>query len=307
MAKRSGLGSAFYVDSHDISGDIGMLNSIALTRALQDVSGLDKYGTERLVLRSDGEMSFTGFWNAAAGASVPVLRDLPNTDVQATYASGPSIAEWAATLIGKKTAFAAQRGADGSMALTGQVMGGSGFRLEWGQLLTIGKQTFASTQAVSAWQATHDYALNDLVQPTTPNGHYYKATADTGSSDSVEPTWPTNGTSVVDDGITWHDEGLLPNGIDRGVGSASNFGLAAYLHAFSLGSGTANLKLQDSADRVAWDDVPAAAFTAVTGGTKQRVQTSTSENVRRYLRVLVSGTFTNLVAAVHAVVYRTQQ
>jgi len=305
--KRSGLGSAFFIDEHDISGDIGALSGINLTRAVQDVTGLDKSGTERIYLRSDGQMSYDGFWNTGAGASVPVLQDIATENVIATYVSGPGFGAWAASLVGKKTAFNVVRGQDGSIGLNGTVMGGAGTRLEWGQLLTIGKQSFAATQAIPAWQASHNYALNDIVQPTTPNGHSYKVTADAGSSGSSEPTWPTSGGTVVDAGITWTDQGLLPNGIDRGAGSASNFGLAAYLHAFSLGSGSASVKLQDSGDRIAWDDVPAAAFAAVTAAGSERVQTATNENVRRYVRVLVTGTFTNLVAAVNVVVYRTQQ
>lgn len=305
MTKKAALGSAFLVDGNDISGDIGALNTISLTRTLQDVTGLDKYGTERIELRSDGEMSYDGFWNASAGRSVPILRDLSDTNVIATYISGPAIGDYAASLIGKKANFNAVRGEDGSMGLSGTVMGGAGTRLEWGRVLTIGRQAFAATQAIAAWQATNNYALNALVQPTTPNGHYYKATADAGSSDASEPTWPTNGTTVVDDGITWTDQGLLPNGIDRGSGSASNFGLAAYLHAISIGSGSATVTIEDSADRIAWDAV--IAFAAVTTAGAQRIQTSTSENVRRYVRAAVTGTFTNLVAAVSVVPYITQQ
>jgi hypothetical protein len=61
------------------------------------------------------------------------------------------------------------------------------------------------------WQVTHDYALNDLVRPTGPNanGHYYQVTTDAGSSGGTEPTWPTgSGATVVDDGITWTEQGV---------------------------------------------------------------------------------------------------
>jgi hypothetical protein len=63
----------------------------------------------------------------------------------------------------------------------------------------------------SIWQATHDYSVDDLVRPTgsNANGHYYKATVDTGSSSGTEPTWPMgSGATVVDGGITWTEQGI---------------------------------------------------------------------------------------------------
>jgi hypothetical protein len=67
----------------------------------------------------------------------------------------------------------------------------------------FGNPTTAGSTAAT-WQATHDYASGDLVVPTTPNGYYYEATTDAGSSNGSEPTWPTAvGDTVVDDGITW--------------------------------------------------------------------------------------------------------
>jgi len=58
--------------------------------------------------------------------------------------------------------------------------------------------------AAATWQATNNYASGALVIPTVPNGRYYEATTDTGSSGASEPTWPTTiGATVVDDGITW--------------------------------------------------------------------------------------------------------
>jgi hypothetical protein len=63
----------------------------------------------------------------------------------------------------------------------------------------------------SIWQASHDYSVDALARPTGPNanGHYYKATVDTGSSGGTEPTWPTgSGATVVDGGITWTEQGV---------------------------------------------------------------------------------------------------
>lgn len=304
MAKRSVLGGGFYVGSADISGDIGAIQSAASTRALQDVSGINVSGTERIVLRSDGEISYAAFWNAAAAAAVDTLQLAEN--VLVTFADGGELGSYACTLEANKVNFSTVSGQDGSLGITGQALGSRGTRLEWGQLLSIGKQTIASTQAISAWVAATNYSINDLVVPTVANGHYYKVTTDAGSSHATdEPVWPTNGSTVVDQGITWTDQGLLPNGID-GLASTS-FGLAAYLHVFSIGSGSATVTIQDSANRIAWANVTGGAFTAVTGVTTQRIQTATNGTVRRYVRVNVTGIFTNLVAVVNFVRYLNQQ
>jgi hypothetical protein len=306
MTKQAALGSAFYVGTRDVSGDIGALTSMEIRQALQNVSSIEEEGTERLGLRLDGSMAYTSFWNPSANRAVAVLSVLGGPS-QCTYVGpgGSAIGRYALSLEALIAKFSTANGQDGSLSANGQAMGSQGRPPEWGRLLTLGKQTFASSQEVAAWEALTDYSLDDLVQPTVPNGHFYKVTVDAGSSDAAEPVaWPTNGTDVVDDGITWTDQGLLPNGLDRGAGSASNFGMAAYLHAFSLGSGAADVVLQDSADRVAWDDIPGTAFTSITGATTERVVTAPTENVRRYVRAYVTGVFTDLVAIVNAVVYR---
>lgn len=60
----------------------------------------------------------------------------------------------------------------------------------------------------TAWQATYDYALGDIVIPTVPNGKYYIVSVDAGSSGAAEPTWPTiKGTTVVNGGITFQCAG----------------------------------------------------------------------------------------------------
>lgn len=61
------------------------------------------------------------------------------------------------------------------------------------------------------WQASYNYSIGVLVRPTgsNANGHYYEVTNDAGSSGGTEPTWPTgSGTTVVDGGITWTEQGV---------------------------------------------------------------------------------------------------
>lgn len=99
-------------------------------------------------------------------------------------------------------------------------------------------------------------------------------------------TTATNGTSV-----------------DFGTGSTA-FGLQAYLHVFSFTGTSVTVKLQESSDNGAGDaftDVTGGAFTAATGITSQRIATSSSQTVERYLRVVTTGTFSSAVFAVTVV------
>jgi hypothetical protein len=86
-------------------------------------------------------------------------------------------------------------------------------------------------------------------------------------------------------------------------GAASALGLAAYIHVFSLGSGSPTVKIQQSSDDGGGDafaDVPGGSFGVVTAQTSARIVTSLSLAVEQYLRVVTTGTFTNLVFAVCA-------
>jgi hypothetical protein len=83
----------------------------------------------------------------------------------------------------------------------------------------------------------------------------------------------------------------------------TNFGLAAYLHVLSIGSGSATVHIQDSAAGVSYADVTGAVFSAAGAATSQRIATSATQAVNRYLRLNVTGTFTNLVCVVSVVRY----
>lgn len=66
MAKTSGLPTSFTIDDPSgapvtFSNEVGTVN-LDISQALQDVSGLDVTGTERISLRGDWSASFTGFW-----------------------------------------------------------------------------------------------------------------------------------------------------------------------------------------------------------------------------------------------------
>lgn len=103
-------------------------------------------------------------------------------------------------------------------------------------------------------------------------------------------TTATNGTSV-----------------DFGTGSTT-FGLQAYLHVFAFTGTSVTVKLQESSDNAAGDafaDVVGGAFVAATAPGAQRIVTSATLAVERYLRVVTTGTFSNAVFAVNVIRNRT--
>lgn len=76
-------------------------------------------------------------------------------------------------------------------------------------LTALTVESYEGANAATHATAT-TYAVGDVVVPATPNTHWYMATATTtGTSGGSAPTWPTNGGTVVDGGVTWTDMGLI--------------------------------------------------------------------------------------------------
>lgn len=88
MAKESGLGMTVSVDDsggtlRDLSNDITNID-FATPRGVQDVTGLDKSGIERLLLLADGTGTITGVFNDAANKSHDVFKTVSSTSVDRT-------------------------------------------------------------------------------------------------------------------------------------------------------------------------------------------------------------------------------
>lgn len=240
MPKESGVGiDALYVGGYDLSGDTGAVQTIAQRRAAQIVTGLDKAAEERIPLRNDGEISFNSWFNPSAAQEHPVLSALPTTDITVLYFHGstPGVSP-AAGLVAKQIDYQMAYAADGSLALTTQALS-NGTALEWGEMLSAGKQLFASSGAGTAF--------------------------DTGGSLS--------------------------------------FGAVAYLQVFSLSGTSVTVAVQDSVDSTPanFSDITGMAFTAVTaaaGHGQQRLATTTTATIRRWVRINTTGTFTNASIAV---------
>lgn len=91
------------------------------------------------------------------------------------------------------------------------------------------------------------------------------------------------------------------NGASIDTTASAAFGLQAYLHVFAFTGTSVTVTIEDSADNIAFAAVTGAAFTAATGITSERIQTARDATVRRHLRAVTSGTFSNAVFAVAVV------
>lgn len=91
-------------------------------------------------------------------------------------------------------------------------------------------------------------------------------------------------------------------GVDFGTGSTT-FGLVAYLHVFAFTGTSVTVTLQESSDNAVGDPyaaVTGGAFTAATGITAERKETSLTQTVERWLRAVTTGTFSSAQFAVMA-------
>ena len=238
--KQSGLGANLYVAEFDISGDVGAVTSIVTSRNPLIVTGIDKSAPERILGQRDGEIAFMSFWNVSAGQAEAVLSTLPRTDRIISTFIGATVGYPAVSMIGKQMTFGPNRAEDGSLISSTNAKA-NGFGLDWGEMLTVGKESFA--------------------------------------------TGTVNGASID-------------------LGSASTaFGASAFLHVFSVASGTATFTVQDSADNAAFATLTGLDFTGATGATSERKATASGATVRRYVRIQGTGVHGAAVVAVNFIRY----
>lgn len=143
MPKTSGLGDNFYVGGVNLSGDIGSVDNVTLSRGTFEVTGIDKSAKERIHGIKDGGMAFTSFFNPSAGQSFPVLKALPTTDVVCSYFRGTTTGSPAASCVSKQINYDGTRSDSGEMTFKTSVEA-NGYGLEWGRMLTDGIRTDTS-------------------------------------------------------------------------------------------------------------------------------------------------------------------
>jgi hypothetical protein len=239
--KISAIGSNCYVGSNDLSGDVGSISNLGSLLDTFDVTALNATGMERIPGRKDGAIQFAAFFNDDAGQSHLTFSAAPTTDVLASVVIGtPALDSAMASMFAKQVSY--DLGIDNAARLSATInLQANGKGLEWGEMLTAGKQSFA--------------------------------------------TGTVNGTAI-----------------DLGD-TSTLFGAAAYLHVFSVASGTAVFKVQDSDDNSSFTDVSGLTFTGATGPTVERLQTGLADTIRQYVRITGTGTHGAAVIAVNFVRY----
>jgi hypothetical protein len=85
------------------------------------------------------------------------------------------------------------------------------------------------------------------------------------------------------------------------------FGWVAYLHMLAFTGTSVTVTLSDSADNSAFTNLTGGAFTAATARGVQRLAGSTTATVRRYVRAVTTGTFSNAVFLVNFVRFEQAQ
>ncbi len=86
MSKTSGMGwSTLSIDDSSgspqaIKNDVTNL-AIAMPRAVQDITGVDKFAMERLLLLADYSVTLNGVFNTDANMSHAVFKTIPSTSV----------------------------------------------------------------------------------------------------------------------------------------------------------------------------------------------------------------------------------
>lgn len=98
-------------------------------------------------------------------------------------------------------------------------------------------------------------------------------------------------------------------GADLGATPVSySFGWAAYVHVMAFTGTSITITLQDSADNSAFTSLTGGAFSAFTGrGAGRLTSASGTATVRRYVRAITTGTFSNAVFMVNFVRYEQAQ
>jgi hypothetical protein len=88
-------------------------------------------------------------------------------------------------------------------------------------------------------------------------------------------------------------------GLDT-VASAS-FGGQFYVHLFTFVGTSVTFTIQDSADNATFANVTGGAFTAMTAIGAQRLELLNTTTIRRYVRVITTGTFSSAIFAVNMI------
>jgi hypothetical protein len=313
MSKRNGLGMYLFVGGYDLSGDVGQLDALETARGLQDVTTINDSGRGRLHLQKGGRIAFTGFFDDAALAEHDALKLVPTADVVGTVLFSSTLGDVGCGLTGKRVGYPFTRNTDGSLGWSNEILSNND-DLHYGKSLTAGKRTDTGAANGTGVDMGAGAAINiagsnanDQVETATAHG---LTTGDRVliASHDADPT--VNGIRTVTVVDTTHfTTGVNITTGGTAVGTvtpvSTRFGLVAFLHVFSVTGTSITVSIEESADDAATD-----AYAAVTGGaftvvaaaaiSGQRIETSLTQVVERYLRAVSAGTFNPATFAVVA-------
>jgi hypothetical protein len=149
MAKQTGLTDNFFIDGHDLSGNVTSVDTIAGRKATIDTPVLDKAGMDRLAGHGDAEISFTSWFDDGTNLEHTALSGLPTTDVVVLYTRGVASDAPAAGLVAKQLNYDGSKGQDKALTLSVQALSNA-VPLEWGVLLSAGAITQSSAGSESS-------------------------------------------------------------------------------------------------------------------------------------------------------------
>jgi hypothetical protein len=294
--KQSGIGARFLCGGYDISGDVNALDSISASMTPLDVTDITQSAHSRVPGLRDGMMGFTSFWDAAN--ATPVLDALSTADELMEFLVPPlSIGSPAACLNAKQINYDPSRASDGGLTMKTEGQG-QGYGLEWGVQLTPGLRTDTTDTNGSSFDSGAAFSTPSVPSSTTP----------------VTNSSPLPATVVVSGGTV---SNVKVNGVTAGSGDgtytvpagqaitltysaaptwtwtlATAFGAQAYLQVTAFTGTSVTVEIEDSADDSSWAAVTGLTFTAVTAApATQRLATANTATIRRYLRVITTGTF----------------
>lgn len=307
MSKSGGLGDNLYLGGYDISGDIGSLSKVGGGPALLDVTGIDKSAHERITGLFSGEISFNAWFNAASNQEHAVLSTLPTTDVDILYARGTTLGAPAAFGRFKQINYDMTRAQGGALSEAVQALSNA-YPLFWGVQLTTGKQSFtgagnqtgvdlganpnapavtitsgsAANPTVILTASPHGLVTGDTITITGSNKAALNSDWKVTVSDSTHFTVPCDLTGGASTGATMQQ-------------TSGDFGLTAMLQNFNITGTSDTPKLQHSADNGvvdAYADITGGGFTVINSApTTQLLQTATTAQIRRWVRLVTVGTF----------------
>jgi len=296
MGKQNGLAQKLLVGGYDLSGSVQALDNMHGGPALGDVTTIDQSAHSRLGLQRDGGGSIATLMDPQLAH--PVLAALPTADEQVMWMINPlAVGSPVAMSIAKQIDYDQNRAANGMLTQKTEFQS-NGFGLEWGVALTPGLRT--DTGAANG--TTLDQG-GGFVTPAVP-----------ASNVTATNTSPLPATVVVSGGTV---SNVKVNGVSVGTGDGTYtvpsgatiaitysaaptwtwtlqtaFGAQAYLQVTQITGTSVTVAVQDSADGASWANVTGLSFTAVTAAPNtQRLATAGNATIRRYLRVITTGTF----------------